>query len=48
MKFRFPVVIIDEDFRSENVSGSGVRALAEAIEHEGLEPLVSPVLAIPP
>jgi arginine decarboxylase len=39
MKFRFPVVIIDEDFRSENASGSGVRALAEAIEHEGLETL---------
>jgi len=39
MKFRFPVVIIDEDFRSENVSGSGVRALAEAIEHEGMETL---------
>ncbi len=27
MKFRFPVVIIDEDFRSENISGSGIRAL---------------------
>ena len=39
MKFRFPVVIIDEDFRSENVSGSGVRALAEAIESEGMETL---------
>jgi arginine decarboxylase len=39
MKFRFPVVIIDEDFRSENASGSGVRALAEAIEHEGMETL---------
>jgi len=39
MKFRFPVVIIDEDFRSENVSGSGVRALAEAIELEGMETL---------
>ncbi|MDO8947016.1 MAG: arginine/lysine/ornithine decarboxylase [Desulfocapsaceae bacterium] len=37
MKFRFPVVIIDEDFRSENASGSGVRALAEAIESEGME-----------
>ena len=32
MKFRFPVVIIDEDFRTENISGSGARALAEAIE----------------
>jgi arginine decarboxylase len=29
MKFRFPVVIIDEDFRSENISGSGIRALAD-------------------
>src|SRR4030065_1029078 len=35
MKFRFPVVIIDEDFRSENVSGSGIRALAKAMEDEG-------------
>ncbi|BBE09291.1 lysine decarboxylase [Mycoavidus cysteinexigens] len=39
MKFRFPVVIIDEDFRSENISGSGIRALAEAIEGEGMEVL---------
>ena len=39
MKFRFPVVIIDEDFRSENISGSGIRALAEAIESEGAEVL---------
>ena len=39
MKFRFPVVIIDEDFRSENASGSGVRALAEAIGSEGMETL---------
>jgi len=39
MKFRFPVVIIDEDFRSENISGSGIRALAEAIEREGAEVL---------
>jgi arginine decarboxylase len=31
MKFRFPIVIIDEDFRSENTSGSGIRALAQAI-----------------
>jgi len=37
MKFRFPVIIIDEDFRSENISGSGIRALAEAIEQEGME-----------
>ena len=39
MKFRFPVIIIDEDFRSENVSGLGIRALAKAIEEEGLEVL---------
>ena len=39
MKFRFPVVIIDEDFRSENASGLGIRALAKAIEDEGLEVL---------
>jgi len=39
MKFRFPVVIIDEDFRSENASGLGIRALAKAIEEEGIEVL---------
>jgi arginine decarboxylase len=39
MKFRFPIVIIDEDFRSENASGLGIRALAEAIESEGMEVL---------
>ncbi|NHK98205.1 arginine/lysine/ornithine decarboxylase [Rubrivivax benzoatilyticus] len=37
MRFRFPIVIIDEDFRSENTSGFGIRALAEAIEKEGFE-----------
>ena len=37
MKFRFPIVIIDEDFRTENTSGSGIRALAKAIEDEGME-----------
>lgn len=37
MKFRFPIVIIDEDFRSENISGSGIRDLAEAIGQEGIE-----------
>ncbi|WP_300659021.1 arginine/lysine/ornithine decarboxylase [Hydrogenophaga sp.] len=37
MKFRFPIVIIDEDFRSENTSGLGIRALAQAIEVEGFE-----------
>ncbi len=39
MKFRFPVVIIDEDFRSENSSGLGIRMLAKAIEVEGFEVL---------
>ena len=39
MKFRFPIVIIDEDFRSENTSGLGIRALADAIEAEGFEVL---------
>lgn len=39
MKFRFPVVIIDEDFRSENSSGLGIRVLAKAIEEEGTEVL---------
>jgi arginine decarboxylase len=37
MKFRFPILIIDEDFRSENTSGLGIRALAEAMEGEGAE-----------
>ena len=39
MKFRFPIVIIDEDYRSENTSGLGIRALASAIEAEGVEVL---------
>jgi arginine decarboxylase len=39
MKFRFPIVIIDEDFRSENTSGLGIRALADAIQLEGMEVL---------
>ena len=37
MKFRFPIVIIDEDFRSDNNSGVGIRAMAQAIENEGIE-----------
>ena len=36
MKFDFPIIIIDEDFRSENSSGLSVRALAEAIQKEGM------------
>jgi len=39
LRFRFPIVIIDEDFRSENTSGLGIRALAAAIEKEGIEVL---------
>ena len=39
MRFHFPVIIIDEDFRSENASGLGIRALAKAIEDEGIEVL---------
>ena len=37
MKFRFPIFIIDEDFRSDNNSGVGIRAMAQAIENEGVE-----------
>ena len=37
MKFRFPVVIIDEDWRAESASGLGIRALAKALEDEGME-----------
>ena len=37
MKFRFPIFIIDEDYRSENASGLGIRALSAAIEAEGVE-----------
>jgi arginine decarboxylase len=36
-RFHFPIVIIDEDYRSDNSSGLGVRALAAAIEKEGVE-----------
>ena len=39
MRFQFPIIIIDEDFRSENTSGFGIRALAKAIEGEGIEVL---------
>ena len=37
MKFRFPVVIIDEDWKSESSSGLGIRALAKAIEDQGMQ-----------
>ncbi|MFH1872120.1 MAG: arginine/lysine/ornithine decarboxylase [Pseudomonadota bacterium] len=39
MRFHFPIIIIDEDFRSENASGLGIRALADAIEKEGMDVL---------
>ena len=39
MKFNFPVIIIDEDFKSENSSGLGIRVLAKAIEKENFEVL---------
>ncbi|HJV26364.1 MAG TPA: Orn/Lys/Arg decarboxylase N-terminal domain-containing protein, partial [Aromatoleum sp.] len=39
MRFHFPIIIIDEDFRSENTSGLGIRALAQAIEDEAMEVL---------
>ena len=39
LRFHFPIVIIDEDFRSENTSGLGIRALADAIQKEGCEVL---------
>ncbi len=37
MKFKFPIVIIDEDYQSVNASGLGIRALAQALEQEGSE-----------
>ncbi len=37
MKFRFPIVIIDEDWRAESSSGLGIRALAKALEEQGME-----------
>lgn len=39
MQFQFPIVIIDEDFRSENTSGLSIRVLAEAIKAEGFDVL---------
>jgi len=39
MRFHFPIIIIDEDFRSENASGLGIRALADAIKEEGIDVL---------
>ncbi len=39
MHYQFPIVIIDEDFRSENASGLSIRVLADAITAEGFEVL---------
>ncbi len=37
MKFRFPIVIIDEDWKADSASGLGIRALAKAVEDQGWE-----------
>lgn len=37
MKFHFPIIVVDQDFNVDNISGSGMRALAEAIEAQGEE-----------
>ena len=37
MKFNFPIIIIDEDYRSDNSSGLGIRVLAKCIEKEDFE-----------
>jgi len=37
MKFIFPIIIIDEDFKTDNSSGYGIRVLAECIEKEGYD-----------
>ncbi len=37
MNFKFPIIIIDEDYRTENASGTGIRALAAAIQAAGME-----------
>ncbi|MDR2093518.1 MAG: arginine/lysine/ornithine decarboxylase [Azoarcus sp.] len=39
MHFNFPIIIIDEDFRSDNASGLDIRALVEAIEKEDMDVL---------
>ncbi|MDR2031858.1 MAG: arginine/lysine/ornithine decarboxylase [Azoarcus sp.] len=39
MHFNFPIIIIDEDFRSDNASGLDIRALVEAIKKEGMDVL---------
>src|SRR3569623_1272498 len=39
MQLRFPIVFIDEDYRSDYTSGLGILALAQAFEAEGVEVL---------
>ncbi|MCL2591005.1 MAG: arginine/lysine/ornithine decarboxylase [Betaproteobacteria bacterium] len=39
MRFQFPIIIIDEDFRSDNASGLDIRALVEAIKKEDMDVL---------
>ncbi|MCL2162207.1 MAG: arginine/lysine/ornithine decarboxylase [Betaproteobacteria bacterium] len=39
MRFNFPIIIIDEDFQSNNASGLGIRALVEAIRKEDMDVL---------
>ncbi len=41
MNFKFPIIIIDEDYRTENASGTGIRALASAIQSAGMEVLAT-------
>ncbi|GHT87024.1 ornithine decarboxylase [Betaproteobacteria bacterium] len=36
MRFNFPVIIIDEDFRADNASGLDIQALVEAIKKEDM------------
>ena len=35
MKFDYPIIIVDQDFNLDNISGSGMRALAEALQAQG-------------
>ena len=35
MKFDYPIIIVDQDFNLDNISGSGMRALAEALQAHG-------------
>ena len=39
MRFNFPIIIIDEDFRSDNASGLDIRALVESIKKEEMDVL---------